>query len=77
MAASPNCAGGRAHQLIKIPDGVAMPMPRLLPVAYGTRWRMMVTNGHIAKGEKVLILGASAWSSVSAACSSPSWPAVK
>ena len=30
-----------------------------LPVAYGTALRMMVTNGHVAKGEKVLILGAS------------------
>ena len=27
--------------------------------AYGTALRMMTTNGHVAKGEKVLILGAS------------------
>ena len=49
----------RAHQLIRIPDGVTSPMPRRCPVAYGTALRMMVTNGHVAKGEKVLILGAS------------------
>ena len=28
-----------------------------LPVAYGTAFRMMTTNGHVAKGERVLILG--------------------
>ena len=28
-----------------------------LPCAYGTALRMMTTNGHVAKGEKVLILG--------------------
>jgi alcohol dehydrogenase len=49
----------RAHQLIKIPDGVTYADAAALPVAYGTALRMMVTNGHVAKGEKVLILGAS------------------
>ena len=49
----------RAHQLIKIPDGVSYADAAALPVAYGTALRMTVTNGHIAKGEKVLILGAS------------------
>jgi len=49
----------RAHQLIKIPDGVSYADAAALPVAYGTALRMMVTNGHVAKGEKVLILGAS------------------
>jgi alcohol dehydrogenase len=49
----------RAHQLIKIPDGVSFADAAALPVAYGTALRMMVTNGHVAKGEKVLILGAS------------------
>ena len=34
-------------------------MPRRCPCAYGTALRMMATNGHVAKGEKVLILGAS------------------
>src|ERR671923_2189111 len=49
----------RAHQLIKIPEGVSFADAAALPVAYGTALRMMVTNGHVAKGEKVLILGAS------------------
>ena len=49
----------RAHQLVKIPDGVSFSDAAALPVAYGTALRMMVTNGHIQKGEKVLILGAS------------------
>jgi alcohol dehydrogenase len=49
----------RAHQLIKIPDGVGFSDAAALPVAYGTAIRMMRTNGHVAKGEKVLILGAS------------------
>jgi alcohol dehydrogenase len=49
----------RAHQLIKLPDGVSFADAAALPVAYGTALRMMHTNGHVAKGEKVLILGAS------------------
>src|SRR5262249_48958766 len=49
----------RAHQLVKIPDGVSFADAAALPVAYGTALRMMTTNGHVAKGEKVLILGAS------------------
>ena len=49
----------RAHQLVKIPDGVSFSDAAALPVAYGTALRMMVTNGHVAKGEKVMILGAS------------------
>ena len=49
----------RAHQLIRIPDGVSFSDAAALPVAYGTALRMMVTNGQVAKGEKVLILGAS------------------
>lgn len=49
----------RAHQLVKIPDGVSFADAAALPVAYGTALRMMRTNGHVAAGEKVLILGAS------------------
>ena len=49
----------RAHQLIKIPDGVSFADAAALPVAYGTALRMMTTNGHVTKGERVLILGAS------------------
>lgn len=49
----------RAHQLIRIPDGVSFPDAAALPCAYGTAMRMMYTNGHVSAGEKVLILGAS------------------
>src|SRR5947208_3286159 len=49
----------RAHQLIRIPDGVSFADAAALPVAYGTALRMMTTNGHVTKGERVLILGAS------------------
>ena len=59
MAAWPSSARARAHQLVRIPDGVSFADAAALPVAYGTALRMMTTNGHVAKGEKVLILGAS------------------
>ena len=49
----------RAHQLVRIPDGVSFDEAAALPCAYGTARRMMHTNGRIAAGEKVLILGAS------------------
>ena len=49
----------RAHQLVRIPDGVSFDAAAALPCAYGTARRMMHTNGRIAAGEKVLILGAS------------------
>jgi len=49
----------KAHQLVAIPDGVSFAEAAALPVAYGTALRMMRANGHVAAGEKVLILGAS------------------
>lgn len=49
----------RAHQLVRIPDEVSFADAAALPVAFGTALRMMTTNGHVAAGEKVLILGAS------------------
>ena len=49
----------RAHQLVRIPERVSFEQAAALPCAYGTARRMMHTNGHIAVGEKVLILGAS------------------
>ncbi len=49
----------RAHQLIRLPDGVSYVDAAALPCAYGTALRMMYTNGGVAAGEKVLILGAS------------------
>src|SRR6266704_1981777 len=49
----------RAHQLVPIPDGVSFAQAAALPCAYGTARRMMFANGHVAAGEKVLVLGAS------------------
>lgn len=49
----------KAHQLVKIPEGVSFEQAAALPVAYGTAIRMMNTIGQIKAGEKVLILGAS------------------
>jgi alcohol dehydrogenase len=49
----------RAHQLIRLPDGVSFEQAAALPCAYGTALRMMHTNGGVKAGEKVLILGAS------------------
>ncbi|HEY1931743.1 MAG TPA: zinc-binding dehydrogenase [Acetobacteraceae bacterium] len=49
----------RAHQLVRLPDAVSFVEAAALPCAYGTAHRMMVTNGSVAAGEKVLILGAS------------------
>jgi alcohol dehydrogenase len=49
----------RAHQLIRLPDGVSFEQAAALPCAYGTAMRMMYTNGGVKAGEKVLILGAS------------------
>jgi alcohol dehydrogenase len=48
-----------AHQLIRLPAEVSYADAAALPVAYGTAHRMMLTQGHISAGEKVLILGAS------------------
>jgi alcohol dehydrogenase len=49
----------RAHQLVRIPETVSFEDAAALPVAFGTALRMMRTNGHVGRGEKVLILGAS------------------
>ena len=49
----------RAHQLIRIPQGVSFLDAAALPCAYGTALRMMYTIGQVRVGEKVLILGAS------------------
>ena len=48
-----------AHQLVPIPDAVGFEDAAALPVAYGTAHRMMFTNGRVASGETVLVLGAS------------------
>lgn len=58
--------GGRAElvaapatQLIRVPDNVSLETAAALPLAYGTAYRMMLTQGQIQKGERVLVLGAS------------------
>lgn len=52
------CRAG-AHQLIRIPAGVSFADAAALPVAYGTAHRMLVTQGRVVAGERVLVLGAS------------------
>lgn len=49
----------RAHQLIRLPEGVSYEQAAALPVAFGTAHRMMNTIGEVKAGEKVLVLGAS------------------
>jgi alcohol dehydrogenase len=58
--------GGRAEyvavpavQLVAVPAEVSLDDAASLPLAYGTAYRMLVTQGHLARGEKILILGAS------------------
>ena len=58
--------GGRAEyvavpavQLVAVPDAVSLEDAASLPLAYGTAYRMLVTQGRLVRGEKVLILGAS------------------
>ncbi|MCA0921923.1 quinone oxidoreductase family protein [Pseudooceanicola nanhaiensis] len=48
-----------AHSLVPVPDEVTLEQAAALPVAYGTAYRMMMVQGQIKKGERVLILGAS------------------
>jgi alcohol dehydrogenase len=49
----------RAHQLVRIPDAVSYVDAAALPVAYGTAHRMLVANGNVRAGDRVMILGAS------------------
>ena len=58
--------GGRAEyvavpaaQLVAVPDAVSLEDAASLPLAYGTAYRMLVTQGRLARGEKILVLGAS------------------
>jgi len=48
-----------ADQLVPMPDNVSFVDAAALPVAYGTAHRMLVTRRTLAKGERVLVLGAS------------------
>ena len=58
--------GGRAEyvlaresMLVEIPAGVSMQHAAALPLAYGTAYRMLITRGGLAAGERVMVLGAS------------------
>ena len=51
--------GVSTDQLIRMPDRVDFTDAAALPVAYGTAHRMLVTHQTVAKGDKVLVLGAS------------------
>lgn len=46
------------HMLLQLPDAVSFAEAAALPVAYSTAYRMMMTQGKIQAGEKVVILGA-------------------
>src|SRR5262247_622785 len=46
-------------QLVAMPQGVSFEEAASLPVAYGTAHRMLITHKTIAKGERVIVLGAS------------------
>src|SRR5215212_1049156 len=48
-----------ADQLVAMPAGVSFEQAASLPVAYGTAHRMLITHKTIAKGERVIVLGAS------------------
>jgi len=49
----------RAHQLIRIPEGVTFAQAAALPVAYATAHRMLFSIGGVKANDKVLVLGAS------------------
>jgi alcohol dehydrogenase len=48
-----------SDQLIRMPDSVGFVEAAALPVAYGTAHRMLITHRGLARGERVLVLGAS------------------
>src|SRR3989440_3455430 len=58
--------GGRAElvavpaaQLVAVPQEVSLEDAASLPLAYGTAYRMLVPQGQLVRGEKILIRGAS------------------
>jgi alcohol dehydrogenase len=59
MAGSPNTAGCARISWWRFRMASIFVQAAALPCAYGTARRMMHTNGRVAAGEKVLILGAS------------------
>ncbi len=55
-----------ADQLVAMPDGVSFEDAASLPVAYGTAHRMLITHNTVKKGDRVIVLGASAESAPAA-----------
>lgn len=45
----------RGSELVKIPDIMRFEQAAALPTAYGTAWQALLTCGHIAAGQRVLI----------------------
>lgn len=48
-----------AENAIPLPHDVSYERAAVLPIAYGTAWRMLRTRGRVRAGESVLVLGAS------------------
>ncbi|MFB5675843.1 zinc-binding dehydrogenase [Paenibacillus terreus] len=48
-----------AGNLIPLPDNISFDEAAALPIAYGTAWRMLITQGKLQANETIVILGAS------------------
>lgn len=48
-----------ARNAILLPDDISFEEAAALPIAYGTAWRMLITQGKLQANETILILGAS------------------
>jgi alcohol dehydrogenase len=48
-----------ARNLIPLPDDISFDEAAALPIAYGTAWRMLITQGKLQANETIVILGAS------------------
>lgn len=48
-----------ARNAIPLPDDISFEEAAALPIAYGTAWRMLITQGKLQANETILILGAS------------------
>lgn len=48
-----------AINLIPLPEDISFDEAAALPIAYGTAWRMLITQGRLQANETIVILGAS------------------
>ncbi|MCT2197163.1 zinc-binding dehydrogenase [Paenibacillus sp. p3-SID1389] len=48
-----------AQNLIPLPEDISFEEAAALPIAYGTAWRMLITQGKLQANETIVILGAS------------------